>query len=73
MSDSVDTPDYHSLLQESFRALTEMQVKLEDMEQRANEPIAIIGMSCRFPGGASDPERFWELLSQGRDGITEIP
>ncbi|MCP5052907.1 MAG: acyltransferase domain-containing protein, partial [bacterium] len=37
------------------------------------EPIAIIGMSCRFPGGANDPEAFWELLKDGRDTITDIP
>ena len=35
--------------------------------------IAIIGLSCRFPGGANDPEAFWELLKQGYDGIKEIP
>ncbi len=35
--------------------------------------IAIIGMGCRFPGGANDPQAFWELLKQGYDGIIEIP
>lgn len=38
----------------------------------ANEPIAIIGMSCRFPG-ANDPESFWQLLSEGVDMISEVP
>ena len=38
-----------------------------------NEPIAIIGMSCRFPGGANDPQAFWELLHNGVDTVTEIP
>ncbi|MCP5049538.1 MAG: acyltransferase domain-containing protein, partial [bacterium] len=37
------------------------------------EPIAIIGMSCRFPGGANDPDAFWEILKNGRDTVTEIP
>ncbi|MBC6435614.1 type I polyketide synthase [Nostoc sp. HG1] len=36
------------------------------------EPIAIIGIGCRFPG-AKDPEAFWELLRKGVDAITEIP
>ncbi|KAI9729803.1 MAG: hypothetical protein M1818_008380 [Claussenomyces sp. TS43310] len=36
-------------------------------------PIAIIGMGCRLPGGASDPDKLWELLSEGRDGWSEIP
>ncbi len=36
------------------------------------EPIAIIGIGCRFPG-ANNPEAFWQLLRQGVDAITEIP
>src|SRR4051794_32539107 len=43
-------------------------------EPRARpEPLAIIGIGCRFPGGASTPERFWRLLENGVDAITEIP
>lgn len=38
----------------------------------AREPIAIIGIGCRFPG-ASGPEAFWQLLREGRDAITEVP
>jgi acyl transferase domain-containing protein/NADPH:quinone reductase-like Zn-dependent oxidoreductase/NADP-dependent 3-hydroxy acid dehydrogenase YdfG/acyl carrier protein len=37
------------------------------------EPIAIVGMACRFPGGADDPSSFWELLCNGVDAITEVP
>lgn len=36
-------------------------------------PIAIVGMSCRFPGGASDLEKFWELVSEGRSAWSKIP
>ncbi len=38
-----------------------------------NAPLAIIGMACRFPGGAEDPEAFWQLLSQGRITVSEVP
>src|SRR3979490_29210 len=37
------------------------------------QPIAIIGMGCRFPGGANTPAAFWQVLREGRDAITEIP
>jgi acyl transferase domain-containing protein len=37
------------------------------------EPIAIIGMGLRFPGGAADPDSFWKILDEGRDVITEVP
>ena len=36
-------------------------------------PIAIIGMSCRFPGGANDPEAFWQILKEGIESISLIP
>ena len=36
-------------------------------------PVAIIGMSCRLPGGIDSPERLWEALLRGDDLITEIP
>ncbi|HKA43064.1 MAG TPA: polyketide synthase, partial [Burkholderiales bacterium] len=37
------------------------------------EPIAIVGMACRFPGGANDPGAFWDLLRGGVDAISEVP
>jgi acyl transferase domain-containing protein/acyl carrier protein len=38
-----------------------------------DEPIAIVAMSCRFPGGADDPEQLWQLLAAGGDAIGEFP
>ncbi len=37
------------------------------------EPVAIVGIGCRFPGGAADPDAFWRLIADGRDAVTEVP
>ncbi|MFB8005177.1 beta-ketoacyl synthase N-terminal-like domain-containing protein [Nocardia sp. NPDC056000] len=37
------------------------------------EPIAIVGIGCRYPGGIDSPERFWQVLTEGRDVITAFP
>jgi acyl transferase domain-containing protein len=43
------------------------------MDNSEKEPIAIIGIGCRFPGGANSPEAFWDMLRDGVDAITEVP
>lgn len=45
----------------------------EQSKTVSENAIAIIGMSCRFPGGANDPDSFWDLLRDGRFGISEVP
>jgi acyl transferase domain-containing protein len=37
------------------------------------EPIAIVGIGCRFPGGSHSPQSFWEMLCEGKDAISEVP
>jgi polyketide synthase 12 len=47
--------------------------RVRDLEQSAQEPIAIVGMSCRFPGGVGSPQALWRLLADGADGISGFP
>lgn len=73
MSSSSAENDRKTLLKNALVALEQMQAKLDAIERAKNEPIAIIGMSCRFPGGANSPEAFWQLLQNGEDAIREVP
>jgi acyl transferase domain-containing protein/acyl carrier protein len=61
-----------SPLKQALLALEDMQARLAISEQALNQPIAIIGMGCRFPG-ANDPASFWKLLQAGRDAVSEVP
>lgn len=65
--------DYQSLLKQGYLQLQTLQAKLAALEQARGEPIAIVGIGCRFPGGADGPERFWQRLRDGFDGIREVP
>ncbi|GLW18805.1 hypothetical protein Stsp01_55480 [Streptomyces sp. NBRC 13847] len=47
--------------------------RLREMEAREREPIAIVAMSCRYPGNVRSPEDLWQLVADGTDGITPFP
>jgi acyl transferase domain-containing protein/thioesterase domain-containing protein len=54
-------------------AIDELNAKVERLEHERSESIAIIGMGCRFPGGANDLDAYWNVLRDGRDAISEVP
>ena len=62
-----------SPLKRALLALDDMQARLDAAERARREPIAIVGMACRYPGGVNDPASFWQLLVDGRDAVTEVP
>jgi hypothetical protein len=58
------------------RALIEirhLRAELEKSKRGIHEPVAIVGMAMRFPGGVTTPERFWEALAEGEDLIGTVP
>jgi acyl transferase domain-containing protein len=54
-------------------ALKEARVRLEAAERATPEPIAVVGIGCRFPGGVYGPDDYWRLLRAGVDAVVQIP
>src|ERR1700678_2049258 len=67
-------------LRHATEALRKALVQVERLKrtnrallERSSEPIAIVGMSCRFPGGVETPEDLWQMVADGRDVMSEFP
>jgi acyl transferase domain-containing protein len=69
MSDAADINSSRRVLV----ALQEARARLEAAERAAAEPIAVVGIGCRFPGGANGPDAYWRLLLAGFDAVGPVP
>jgi len=65
--------DHAGVLQRALSAVKDLRARLAVAERSRTEPIAIVGLGCRFPGGVRDPESFWRLLAGGVDAIGYVP
>lgn len=65
--------DAKDLLRESLVAIERLQARLDANSRAAREPIAIVGVGCRYPGGADSIDGLWRVVSEGVDGVREVP
>ncbi|WP_190231609.1 type I polyketide synthase, partial [Streptomyces umbrinus] len=70
MSNEEKLLDY---LKRTTADLREARRRLRETEEREHEPIAVVGMSCRLPGGITTPDDLWRLVAAGEDGIGPFP
>ncbi|MFA7755162.1 SDR family NAD(P)-dependent oxidoreductase [Streptomyces sp. NRRL B-2790] len=68
-----DEDKLRSYLKRAIADAQDARARLRKVQELAAEPVAIVGMACRFPGGAATPEGFWELLASGGDAVGGFP
>ncbi|MDT5164361.1 MAG: phthiocerol/phenolphthiocerol synthesis type-I polyketide synthase, partial [Mycobacterium sp.] len=65
--------DRRAIITEALRKIDDLTARLEIAEKGDTEPIAVVGIGCRLPGGAHTPDQFWQMLQDGQSGIVGVP
>jgi phthiocerol/phenolphthiocerol synthesis type-I polyketide synthase D len=67
------SPDRRAIITEALRKIDDLTARLQIAEKSDTEPIAVVGVACRLPGGVDTPAQYWQFLKDGESGVVRVP